>query len=731
MPESELIEEKLAKFGRSFALLFNRATIYEADHPFFEQSVDEFQQIVQDLVKSISPLVFIMNQDQFFVDEEPLDPRLNTSRLLAYFKKVEIQSISFYNGIDKNEMRILAEIFTSLKKYPDKKAIKKKLKDEGVRNLRINHVFFKKVASDEEVISRHALEKLSPQITDNTQVGSKKMLLDMVLESVLMEEFEKTLTIKNLVKNPVELSKNMIDADLTGYAKIDAEDQGPGLILAHQLQIIEEKVEENLSGNEDVNLPDVAKAVLDMKKQLIDDMETQKALGVAYSNEEMILDKANEITDKVLIQLVKDEYKGGQISTSRLAHILRRLVPEADELKRLLPKIKTALMEEGMPLSEYHNLMQELSRELQSEELSNILQESAEMIGVEGEDLIQKVRNNPVQAAELIFLAAEIRKSAGDENELTEILVDYVERIGAKLTLDIAEEKNVGDEHDLRQVMNGVESTIVNRLKGMDIQNDVLLSLEERLNNRIDKIFEKIKEDWISTQSSESEEDSRKNSSVLHILEQSVDDNEELGRILKRICTDVQSKRIDENDLEKIYAEIFKQRERNQAQRIKKKMPPGILSAKSLQFLIEKEISRATRYNLPFSALSFAVVMFKSETPEDSGRITNKLVIDAIVEKLSVNTRGPDLTGQLRDNHIVVLLPMTSQSEAKFALTRHLKILNTEPIEVANTRLNIRVAGVAASFEPDQMPDANTFLKKLSAELSDMATRIKNIHKLT
>ena len=392
MSESEVIEQKLTRFGRCFALLFNRATIYEADHPFFVKSIDEFQLVIQDLVESISPLVFIMNQEQFFVDEEPLDPRLNTSRMLAYFKNTEIQSISFYKGIDRKEIKILADVFTSVRKYPDYQAIQKDFHRQGIKHLRINHVFFKKVAKDEEVISRHTLSELSPHITDDPQLNSKKQFLEMVLESVLAEELEKTLTIKNLVNNPVGLSKNMVNADFAEFRKSDAEDARPGLLLIHQLQIIDEKVDENLSGKGEANLSELAQAVLDMKRQLSEDIETQKALGITYSNEEMILDKANEVTDKVIIRLVKDEYKSGKTSISRLAQILRRLVPEGDELKRLLPMIKTALLEEGMPLSEYLTLTQELARELQGEEISKVLHKIADTTGI----MLLKAHNSKI-----------------------------------------------------------------------------------------------------------------------------------------------------------------------------------------------------------------------------------------------------------------------------------------------------------------------------------------------
>ena len=99
MPDSKIDPKKLAAFGRSFFLLFNRSTMYVTDHPYCIRAVDEFLPKVQEILETHSPLVFIMNQDQFFIDEEPLDPRINTGKMLNHFKNGEIHSISFYKGL--------------------------------------------------------------------------------------------------------------------------------------------------------------------------------------------------------------------------------------------------------------------------------------------------------------------------------------------------------------------------------------------------------------------------------------------------------------------------------------------------------------------------------------------------------------------------------------------------------------------------------------------------------
>jgi len=731
MPESKVSKQEFARFGRILSLLFNRATMYQMDHPYVKQSIDEFHTFVEKLLMSLSPLVFAMNREQFFMDEEPLDPRITVNRMVAHFKKAEIQSISFYEGMTKNELKTFLGVFVSLNKYPNAESMKGALAEKGITNLKINHVFYKKVTEDDEVVSRDVLKNITPEMMDEDELKSKKLFIDMVLESALGEEFEKNLNINDLLTNPTGLSMNMIEADINSVQESDAEDRRPGPVLLHQLQVIGEEVEKGLSGGGDANVSELAAAVFDMKKKLIEGMDAQKDLDITFSNKEEILDQANEITDNVLIRLVKDEYKAGKIATSRLAQILRRLIPDAEELKRVLPNIKAALLEEGMPLPEYLNLVEELGKELQSDELAKILQESSEEVGIDGKELIQEVKENPVEAAELICLAAEIRKGTGDEKVLTDLLVDYVERMGSKLGQDITAENGAEGEQHLRQVITGLETNIVSRLRDMNVvKDDVMEGLEERLNKRMDAVFDKLRDDWIQSKSMTPEENRSKNLSVLQILEQSVGKDEELGEILTIVRSKVQSEEIDENDFKEIYSEINKQKQIKLEQKAKKKMPPGVLKSQAIIFVIKKEISRASRYDLPFSALSFSVVKAKPKTGGPADAITQQAVMDAILHRLADILREADIIGQLGKNKMISLLPMTMQSNAKLALRRTMRLLHGDPIEVDGIPLTVKIAGVSTTFDPERMTDAKAFMQAMSNELTEMVVRVKNIQEL-
>ena len=584
------------------------------------------------------------------------------------------------------------------------------------------------MSAEDEVISRDVLEKVTPEMTGEHQDKIKQMFMDSVFDSVMKEEFVKTLNLRNLLKSPGDLSREMIAVDLTTVEQNENEGQLPGQFLLHQLEVIDEDVARNLSEGKNPDLPEIAGALFDMRQKLTEGIEAQKALGIAYLNEEQVLSKATEITDKVLIRLLKEEYKGGKISVSRLAQILCRLIPEANELKRLLPKIKSALRKEGMSQADFMSLIQELGKELQSDGLAGILAESAEEIGIDGDDIIQQVKENPLQSAEMIYLASELRKGGGDEKALTDLLVDYVERIGSKFSQDHSQKKGGEDEKHLQTVLSEAKSNLVQHLGKMNISEDLLIRLEDRVNQRMDEVFDKLRLEWIKSHSATSEPEFHRELTVLETLEQGVSEDEGLWEILKIIRKKVESLEIDENDFDEIYKEMVKQEQLTKSENDRKGLATGIMRDQMLMTFVDKEISRAKRYGTPLSALGFTLVKAKAKTKSQSEQIATRDVIDALLHKLAEIFRTPDIVGELRKNHFIVLLPMTHRGKAKAALSRAMKIFHLKPIDVDGKALEIKVAGVVADIDLKDAANAPSFVDHLSAQLTDMATRIGNLH---
>jgi len=247
MKADDTDKKQMDQFGRSLALLLNRAFMYQADHPYLFDSIEATFTVLNQLLVKISPLVFILNRDQFYIDEEPVDPRVNLQRMVVHFKKAGIESISFYKGVDKEALRIFIEILIALDAYPNADSMQSALFKKGIQHIKINHVFYKKMSADDEVVSRDALKQLNPQVIDDAQTQTKQLFMDTILQSVLLEEFATTLSLQKVLKSPAALTDEMVAADLKTAQENNKEGQGPGFFLVQQLQLIEQEMGEGAS----------------------------------------------------------------------------------------------------------------------------------------------------------------------------------------------------------------------------------------------------------------------------------------------------------------------------------------------------------------------------------------------------------------------------------------------------------------------------------------------------
>jgi len=732
MANEKLKKTEYDRIGRSFALLFNRSTMYQTEHPYTAQSITDFSKTIGGGLEVQSPLVIIMNRDQFFIEEEPFDPRLNVTRMVSHFKKAGIQSVSFERGTQAADVLAFVRIFVDLTIYPDAEAMKGELKRKGVKTIKINHVFFKKVTEDDEVVSRDELQKTGDERGAGSGAGGDRgsSVLDVMAGGLLAEELEQAMSLRMVIDNPGAASRALIDSDIASAQSGGDTNRPSGPVIVKQLGRLRDEVEKVAPEMEGAGLAELAEAVFDMKRKLLSGIDSQKSVGVVYEDETLIREEADQLTDRVFIQLVRQEYRGGEISVKRLAQILRRLVPDPAELQRLLPTLKQALLEEGMPPTDFAELVEELGRELQSQGLAGMLQQSAANIGVDGEELIKEVMTSPQVAAELIYLSAEIRKGTGDDKLLSDLLVDYVERVGGQLSLDEAANEGDGGESHLDTIYRRVQSQILDRLNAKEMKPDILLEVEERLKRRMEGIIERLQGDWDQRKAMPVDAKDIRQFSILGALEAGTDEGEELNAILSQVQSSLQERGIDETNFKEVYQEIVKGRIAWKKQKEKKDIPSGALNRSSMLFFIEKEIQRAVRYGTPFSVVLFAIVRAIPRAKAAPGAIKQEDVFQAILERLARVVRDPDMVGALDKSRMIWLLPMTIPEDVQTARQRIVGELHRHVYNVKGIPLKVRLATAIKDFSHEELPPLKTFLKRAETSLHEMVVRLRNIKDL-
>jgi hypothetical protein len=338
--------------------------------------------------------------------------------------------------------------------------------------------------------------------------------------------------------------------------------------------------------------------------------------------------------------------------------------------------------------------------------------------------------DHPERAAELICLAAEIRKTGDDENILSELLVDYVERIGTDLATRELEGKDGTDGENTQQVFSRIRSGLVDNLKQRDLDTSVLTDLEKRLTERMEESLRLLKSRMLFKQVSNKDARELTKDSVLKMLQSYSDDEREFNDILEQVKTVLAEKGMNSDHFDRIYDEMMADMEERQQGDPAKRAPAGTLNRQSSLFVLENEVKRSLRYDTPFSVLSFSIV---KAVPEETGAakgIGTDDVVQAFMSALLGIVRETDVVGRLSLKMVMVMQPMTEGPNSKIALERVSKVLKSKAVNVKGVPFNIQFAGVTTPFESEKMPTLKALVKAVQNDLQGLATRLSNLQSM-
>ena len=717
------------RIGRVFNLMFNRVSMYHLEHPSAQETLGLLGAALKEGLRHVSPLTVVLERDKIYVEEEALDPRVSAQRLVTHMKKAGVQSISFEGGLMDRDLPGFARVFGDPKLYPTSEAMKQGLLQQGIQKIRINHVFFKKMTADEEVVGR-----------DGTLRGTGGFALGNVLidtssgfgrpESVpqgpggpaqpapsMEDALFRDLTLSMLVADPSAVSRKLLQTGVPSQES-PPEPSARGDAILQGIRQLRAQVEEaGATPHEEFSMEGVVEAVFKLKEEVQAGVAVRRERGEVVADETALGREMDDLTDQVMIQLVREEYRRGQITVKRLAQIIRRLMPDLRELKRLLPKLKEALLADGMPLSDYLQLIRELDRELQSEELALILEEGADGIGLSAEDLIRELRKDPKGAAELVALAAEVRAlgTRGDQNMLTQILVEYVERVSGGLAVEQARKEGPEGANRLGEMVSRIQEDLLGKIRGRLGSSSLVEKVQVEIQQRQDRNLEEIKRDWILRFFLQDTQGRADPQSVLRAVEVAYPNPAQQGEILDVVVQAMETQGMDPGPLKAALAQrVLVATGETDPQ----KAPKGTFNRNMFLFLLREEVKRARRYNYVFSVLFLAVKKAVAQKPVPLGLIRPHEIRNALMVEAGPKLRDMDLVGCLEDNKVAVILPFTGAHGAQVVSRRIMEALDGKNLAVRNVPMKVTLGVVEETFVKDRTPSLQSLMVRLEAKLS-------------
>ncbi len=712
------------KAGKSFVLMFNRVSMYGIGHPFSVQAVDEFYRSICDLLKMTSPVVLLYNRGQFFIEDEPIDPSLNYFKMASHFKNAKVSSIDVIQEVEKREIEDFVRIFLDARKYPTAELMKAAAGLLQITRIRINHVSYKKVTEDDQIVSKSTASR-SAALSDELDASRQyQEALGMIAGKLLLEEVDQGLSLKMLMVDPVGFSKNVVAIGVAESSAEVAAAPQPASAIAAQLATLGCEIRKFVSDSSALSLSELAEAVVKMRHELQQAIHTQKSLGVLLDPTDEIRQQTEDLADTVLLELIKKEYAKGKTPIERLAFVLERIVTPAEELRRLLPKIRDSLISEGMPQSDFWKLIKHMGKASQTSELVEWVNQGAETIGVDGTDLLDRWKADPSGLARFLYLATEIDRQSGSAKPLCDILVDYVEQFGPKMLNFGSDPERASDER-FRKLTFFFNSKLVEGLRGEGVDPQLVQQVETRLKARLDASVAAIRAEFAAYKASLHTRD-RHPETLLQRLTAGLSGNQELKQILLEVRANAVEQRWDENDFQQIFEHI---------QQVKQDRFKAGFTIRDLVFnkkitcaLLEKEISRSVRYGTDLSAITFSLLRVSSQTtvPENSA-VPMEVTLASLLE-IKQLLRNADWMGTLKRALFIAVLPMTTVKEAHLTARRLLKRINSKPAGASCATLPAKIAGAVIHYDKQTIATVDAFVRCACNEHAEMTHRLRNLH---
>lgn len=706
--------------GRQFNSALMNTTAYGSRHSVTRRACDIFVDTLADLLGPIESVTLLLDRGTLFVEDYSLDGKFNPTRIARIFRALGLQSITFQPGVDVDALVRVLDMLSAHDEYAGVEALKTELESAEIDSIRLNHIVMRKFTEGEEVIDREGLEQLT-ELAER-QVASGDVVTGAAVAAPgesLMARVENIFSMRALLDHPDQLAGQVLART---WSDDDEGEKVAGRIRALRMELREQGREPTPGSAAAVSTAELMEAVSRVRSELAEALAGQDEIARFMAEHGgQVLDEVEQLTFDTVLMIVQDEYRTGGVSVRRLAQVLRRVVPEVRDLKRFLPLLKQGLLEIGMPLADYVELVNELGVELQGDTLAHALEKGAESVGLTVEELVREIRRDPAEAARVLVLAAEFRRGdAPDQDRMSAVLADYIGRASDVLVESgDSTETNVGE---LRQALRQAQQKLVRQAceQGLDpgLGNRVDQALAGSVESSVDRI--RIKRLLGRLGESDVGDETALGDALAAVFEHDTD--------LKRLGETLQIELEQSGYARQTLERVFERTERRLRSRSRLEMlPDGMLEPNVINYLLEREIAGCRRFGTYFSVLLLMIARIRDVDSEDADawRPVQPEEIERLLPQLfralPPHVRDIDLLGSFgsRERNIpLVLLTMAHEEGAEIVRQRMLEALGEQVFRLETGEVNLDTIAVTQRFDPDRTPDRKSFLNALQGELA-------------
>ncbi len=675
--------------ARHFNKAFGHAMMYGVQHQMTKDSISPFHAALAESLDKNPLITVTIEHESVLIEGSNVNKMVNAKRLVAHFKKTGIQSLSFEKGLAEQSLLSFLGVAADANKFPNAEAMKSEMAKRGVQGIRLNYVVFRRMTADEEVIRKGmtvvAPAGLRPGVTGGAGPSDSVSLAKLLRDPKAAAG--------SLFYMPSGGAPSQPDTVISNVAK-----------LSNQIR--------QAAGSGQVSPDNLMEAVLALREECFGHINDFKTAGLGDQEMDAVVNEVEKLSHDTIILLVREEYKSGEISTKRLAQILRRMLPDRRELRALLPQLKDALTGAGMPFVKYVELVNELRHELEGDDVVATLAAATREMGVTPDEVIEEIKKHPGDAARLMILSSELRRTgAGNESGFEQLLTDYIEKVSQQMAVGSADAANPDGGKQLGTVLQKIESNLLENLKKQGVEQSVLTALSARLTERLPFLLDITKTEWL-----------KKTLEVRPDLDTAMLARLVAGTAQQAVDIDAhrdtlyllfQQKGLTSEQIQEV---LYQAAQKVTASSQQMELPRGVLSSSAIMYFLERECKLSLRYHNPFSLLIISILRLL----EDSGgrrpmtAEERPLFTKALIMTLRGIMRDIDMIGvpsSATESIAFVILPMTSETNTYGLVERLRRELSERIFNVGSLAARLTLAVSITGFDFKNMGEKNSFLK--------------------
>jgi hypothetical protein len=648
--------------ARQFNTAFTTVSGYGPDHPMSAKSSEGLMESLTSAFKTEPAITLLLDRGALFIEKHPVGERFNPRRLLNLLAQTKIESFTFEPNVRLQDLQHLLDILARQGEFPNVDAVRQGLKSHRCQGIRVNYVTYKKVTADQKVVTGGE-DELGLRIE---RPGGDASDTFSSLSSMM--------SITELIKDPGAYAERLSET---------SEDSKQRKQVVRQLRHLISQIESGeLNAEGALTSSEVLQAVNDLRERIRRQHSSDRDVERLLGEEDQVLGEVDQLTYSTLVSLVREEYRSGNFSAKRMAQIINRMLPDSRDLRRLLPQLKQGLLGEGMSVAEYGKLVHELSGEVRGDHVVRALERGAEAVGLDVDEIVDQIREDPNEAARLIVMATELRRSGiDDESQLSNAFSDYIERVSEKLALDLPQKDAHGNDATEAQLKR-VRTFLIEQLKRQGLDESLTIELRRR-----------------------SDAPSAKPADAVEATASARLSLETATAAAPADATATASPALADA----------------QPDSPRPTLSQRVLNPANTAFFLKREIKTSQRYGTIFSVIKITIDAVHRPYGESKAPTRDALLslLPPVYDGLIYQLRDLDLIGSL-DRALLasplLILPMTDQAGANIVRWRLTDYLRDQIFDVDDGKLGVVATITSVTFDPDSDEDTRAFLQRIQTQ---------------